>query len=86
MLAEPWYKHHFWYLQKNLSPARLRIRMVVDMSETFVTKLHWLRGYRFNVKFDNEEIADLIVDETRPTGNDEGPNPSRLLSASVVTV
>jgi uncharacterized OsmC-like protein len=57
--------------------------MVTNVSETYVTRLRSLHGYQFNVKFDGEEILGLVVDETKPTGEDKGPDPSRLLSAAV---
>jgi uncharacterized OsmC-like protein len=56
---------------------------VIELSETAVTKLKLLEGYRFKVKFDVEGVPDLLVDEARPVGEGLGPNPSRLLSAAV---
>ena len=54
------------------------------MSEkTIVTKLHFIEGYKFNVKSDLEYIPELIVDETKPEGEGTGPNPTRLLSTAV---
>jgi uncharacterized OsmC-like protein len=51
--------------------------------EDNVTKLRLLEGYRFRVKFDGENIPDLMVDETEPVGMGAGPNPTRLLAAAV---
>ena len=53
------------------------------MSESAVTKLKLLQGYKFKVEFDVEGIPDLIVDEIKPIGENSGPNPTRLLSAAV---
>jgi len=47
------------------------------------TKLKLIQGYKFKVEFDSEGIADLIVDEPKPMGENSGPNPARLLSAAV---
>jgi uncharacterized OsmC-like protein len=47
------------------------------------TKLKLIQGYKFKVEFDSEGIADLIVDEPKPMGENSGPNPTRLLSAAV---
>jgi uncharacterized OsmC-like protein len=48
-----------------------------------VTKLKMLEGYKFRVKFDGENIPNLIVDEAEPIGLGDGPNPTRLLAAAV---
>ena len=47
------------------------------------TKLKLIQGYKFKVEFYSEGIADLIVDEPKPIGENSGPNPTRLLSAAV---
>lgn len=51
--------------------------------EPVVTKLRSIKGYGFNVEFDLKGMPGLVVDETKPVGNDAGPNPTRLLSAAV---
>jgi uncharacterized OsmC-like protein len=56
---------------------------VIDLSGTYVTKLKFLEGYKFKMRFDVEGVPDLLVDEERPVGEDSGPNPNRLLSAAV---
>ena len=53
------------------------------LSEPIVTKLRLVKGYSFNVEFDLEDMPSLVVDETKPTGEGLGPNPTRLLSAAV---
>ena len=42
-----------------------------------------IEGYRFKVEFDVYGIPSLVVDEMKPIGKEEGPNPTRLLSAAV---
>lgn len=53
------------------------------MSESAVTKLKLLEGYRFCVEFDKGSLSELIVDEPEPIGDGIGPDPIRLLSAAV---
>ena len=53
------------------------------MSETVITKLVSLQGYRFRVEFDGEDIPDLLVDESKPVGEGLGPTPLRLLSTAI---
>jgi organic hydroperoxide reductase OsmC/OhrA len=51
--------------------------------ETQVTiKLKHLEGYNFNVNFDWEDAADILMDEGTPLGNQTGPNATRLLAAA----
>lgn len=40
-------------------------------------------NYRMDVEFDGEKMADLLVDEPPPLGDDEGPNAARVLGAAV---
>lgn len=44
--------------------------------------LSQLDGYAFRIDFGND-LPELLSDEPSPLGNDRGPNPSRLLLASV---
>lgn len=44
--------------------------------------LSQLDGYAFRIDFGND-LPELLSDEPAPLGNDRGPNPSRLLLASV---
>ncbi len=53
------------------------------MSESILTKLELLEGYRFKVDFDADAVPSMIVDEMKPVGGSLGPNPSRMLSAAV---
>jgi uncharacterized OsmC-like protein len=53
------------------------------LSESTVTKLKRIQGYKFKAEFDAEGIPDLTVDEVKPIGESSGPNPSRLLSVAV---
>jgi uncharacterized OsmC-like protein len=53
------------------------------LSESILTKLEFLEGYKFKVKFDGEDLPILIVDEMKPIGDGAGPNPSRLLSTAI---
>ena len=53
------------------------------MSELISTRLMLIEGYRFKVEFDVYGIPSLVVDEMKPIGKEEGPNPTRLLSAAV---
>ena len=42
-----------------------------------------VRDYEFRVSFDKEGVPDLIMDEPPPLGRDAGPNPARILAASI---
>jgi organic hydroperoxide reductase OsmC/OhrA len=53
------------------------------LSELISTRLELLEGYKFKVEFDVHGIPSLVVDEMKPIGKEEGPNPTRLLSAAV---
>lgn len=50
---------------------------------SFEIQLEQQSAYEFKVKFDKESFADLKTDEPPPLGKDAGPNPVRLLAASV---
>jgi uncharacterized OsmC-like protein len=53
------------------------------LSESIVTKLKRIQGYKFKAEFDAEDIPGITVDEVEPIGESSGPNPSRLLSVAV---
>ncbi|MBI2408778.1 MAG: OsmC family protein [Gemmatimonadetes bacterium] len=40
-------------------------------------------NYAFTVDFGDTDIPPMTIDETPPLGNNEGPNPSRLLAAGI---
>ena len=52
------------------------------MSDTFEVRLERLDGYRVRASFE-PGIQDLLLDEPAPLGAGTGPNPARLLAASV---
>lgn len=51
-----------------------------ESSFTFTLEQH--KDYEFLVRFDNG-LPTLLTDEPPPLGHNSGPNPSRLLAASV---
>jgi organic hydroperoxide reductase OsmC/OhrA len=53
------------------------------LSESVLTKLVLLDGYKFSVEFDVDGVSSIVVDEMKPIGEGLGPNPTRLLSAAV---
>ena len=53
------------------------------MSESALTTLKLLAGYKFKVEFDVEGMSSLVVDELTPIGENAGSNPTRLLSVAV---
>jgi uncharacterized OsmC-like protein len=40
-------------------------------------------GFQFVTEFDGEKMANLLLDEPAPLGEDEGPNAARVLGAAV---
>jgi uncharacterized OsmC-like protein len=73
-------------------PARARVlrgtrertsTLPVAMADTFSIHLEREEGYRFRVDFETEGVAELVVDEGPPLGQNAGPNPSRLLATAV---
>jgi uncharacterized OsmC-like protein len=54
-----------------------------ELSESNVTTLKRVEGYKFKAEFDAEGIPDLVVDELKPIGESSAPNPTRLLSVAV---
>jgi uncharacterized OsmC-like protein len=54
-------------------------------SHTFTVSLTLLDGYAFRVDFDEDDLKPLQTDEPEPLGHGDGPAPSRLLAAAVVS-
>ncbi|MEF8874335.1 MAG: OsmC family protein [Candidatus Thermoplasmatota archaeon] len=53
--------------------------------KTFTVNIERLEDYQFKVTFDEEEMGELVTDETESVGGEgKGPNPSRLLAASTL--
>jgi len=53
------------------------------MSESEVTTLKLLEGYKFKAEFEKVGVPSLIVDELAPIGEGTGPSPTLLLSVAV---
>ncbi|MGD2070176.1 MAG: OsmC family protein [Gemmatimonadota bacterium] len=53
------------------------------MKEGFTLSLEGGEGFRFTVDFDMPDVEPLTLDEPPPVGEGTGPNPSRMLAASV---
>ena len=48
----------------------------------FTLHLEHLEGYEYKVKFDWDQVPDLVLDEPTPLGSQAGPNASRMLAAA----
>lgn len=48
----------------------------------FTIHMEHLEDYSFNIKFDWDSAADLVMDEPAPLGQQHGPNAARLLAAA----
>jgi organic hydroperoxide reductase OsmC/OhrA len=49
----------------------------------FKISMDCVQDYRFRVRFDREQYADLEMDEPPPLGGDAAPNASRVLAAAI---
>lgn len=57
----------------------------VTPAGSFKLAVERVDGYEFRIRFDKEALGELLVDEPPPLGKDRGPNPARLLAASVAS-
>jgi organic hydroperoxide reductase OsmC/OhrA len=55
----------------------------MEANREFTTTLDQISDYEFMVKFDEQGIHTLLVDEAPPLGRGEGPNPIQMLAASL---
>lgn len=53
------------------------------MVDKVLMDLRQQEAYRFEATFPGEKFPALVLDEAAPLGGGAGPNPSRLLAASV---
>lgn len=65
-----------------VGPAGSKAAMVGAVSE-FRLHLDQVDGYEFRVRFEDSPWPDLVCDEPPPLGRAAGPNPARLLAASI---
>jgi uncharacterized OsmC-like protein len=49
----------------------------------FSISIEQVKDFEFRVKFDKEQLGELIMDEPPPLGKDRGPSPARVLAAAV---
>jgi uncharacterized OsmC-like protein len=56
---------------------------MAETANEFVVSIDQIEGYEFRVRFDKEQIPELVGDEPAPLGRDRGPSPSRLLAAAI---
>lgn len=56
----------------------------MSIDQPITISLEQESDFQFTITFDHEHFAPLLTDEPAPLGSDRGPNPSRLLLASVV--
>ena len=54
-----------------------------EAADEFSISIDQVQDYEFSVKFDNQQLAALTIDEPPPLGNDAGPSPNRLLGAAI---
>jgi uncharacterized OsmC-like protein len=57
--------------------------MTMANNGTFDVTLTRERGYEFVVRFEEDGIPELTVDQLPPLGRGTGPNPTALLAAAV---
>jgi organic hydroperoxide reductase OsmC/OhrA len=49
----------------------------------FSFEVEHLNDYEFKVRFDQEQMPEVLMDEPPPLGGRKGPNASRMLAAAV---
>lgn len=54
-----------------------------EVVNEFTISIDQIHDYEFRVRFDKEQMPELIGDEPAPFGGDAGPSPSRLLAAAI---
>jgi uncharacterized OsmC-like protein len=54
-------------------------------NDGFKIDIQQVDDFAFQVDFGMEGVSSLLLDEPEPIGNSNGPNPSRVLAASVGT-
>lgn len=55
----------------------------MDEETQFTISLEHTQDYEFKVRFDWNEVPDLVLDEPGPLGHQRGPNAARILAAAV---
>ena len=54
-----------------------------ELSRSFEVHIERTTGYRFEVRFDKEHYAPIVIDEPSPLGEDSAPNAARYLAAAI---
>jgi organic hydroperoxide reductase OsmC/OhrA len=49
----------------------------------FTVNLEHLKDFEFKVRFDWDDVPELVLDEPEPLGHQRGPNAARILAAAV---
>ncbi|MGQ0561177.1 MAG: OsmC family protein [Gemmatimonadota bacterium] len=53
------------------------------MDQQFAVSIAQWENFQFLIDFNQDGVADLLTDETEPTGSGRGPDPTRLLAAAI---
>lgn len=54
-----------------------------ELTRAFDIELERTTGYQFEVRFDKEHYAPILMDEPAPLGDDAAPNAARYLAAAM---